>query len=87
MRPGSPEHRARIIADIRRWCAGIRQYFADIDHWNRTHPNEPPLGDESEDALLRQMVAEAEEMLAGDLGYGPLAPFTYAIGREPNNPQ
>jgi hypothetical protein len=78
---GSPEHRARIIQNIRRWCDEIRQLLIDVEHWNRVHPNEEPI-DIDPGGQLRQMLSEGEEMLARDPGHGPLAPFTYVIGPE-----
>ena len=33
------------------------------------------------------MLAEGEDMLAKDPGHGPIAPFTYLIGRGSKTPQ
>lgn len=80
---GSPEHRARVMRSIRSYCYEIRLLINTADHWNRLHQSEQPIdiGD------LRQMLAEGEDMLAKDPGHGPIAPFTYLIGRGSKTPQ
>lgn len=76
--PGSPEHRARIIANIRRWCVEQREFLDDLDYWNRTHPDEEPIDCPD----VREMLNSAEQMLASDPGHGPIAPFQWLIARE-----
>lgn len=44
--------RDSIIRRIRRARKMVEQNKADIEHWNRLHPDEPPLDALFEDAIL-----------------------------------
>jgi len=58
--------RAALVARMRKIRQDITQIFDDAEHWNRVHPDEPPLTHEDIDpgGELRRMAAGLEMSLA-----------------------
>ena len=57
--------RGMIMANFRLVRADIEQFFRDVDHWNRTHPDEDPI-DPDPDGTLRQLADEIDALLLAD---------------------
>lgn len=49
--PQDAEKRANLIARASEQLAALDQYDADVDHWNRTHPNETPINTDPDGKL------------------------------------
>ncbi len=57
--------REMIVANFRLLRADIEQIFRDVDHWNRTHPDEDPI-DPDADGMLRQLADEIDALLLAE---------------------
>ena len=57
--------RGMLMANGRRMRADIEQIFRDVDHWNRTHPDEDPI-DPDPDGTLRQLADEIDALLLAE---------------------
>ena len=57
--------RGMIVANFRRLRADIERIFLDVDHWNRTHPDEDPV-DPDPDETLQKMADEIDTLLLAE---------------------
>lgn len=48
--------RAELVARVKKQRQEIRQFFLDIEHWNRLNPDKKPI-DGDPDGMLKRMAA------------------------------
>lgn len=79
--PGSPQHRARIIENLRALAGRINALFVDAAAWNASRaPGEAPVEADPDGELTRLRTAIAE-LLDNDPGFGQIAPLNFAPGQ------